>query len=334
MKSVILFLIYFGKLPNYFHVWLNAVKHNSSIHFCIISDCVEQKADFPDNVEVIHLSFDAFTKIVQSKFDFKVSINNLGRISQFRPALAYIFPELVKGYEYWGYIECDLIPGDIRTFLTDELLEKYDKFFKLGHFQIFKNNEKNKNLFMHRTPKALNYRFAFQNNILYFEEILGMHNIAKAAGVKTFEDNIFADIKAYEYMFCRSTYGYDDSVEQKCICSYEDGHIYCYSVKDDAICKKEVLYVHLQKRNMGIETNDMNYYLMIPNNFSEFEDVSIELFNDVLAKSKDMEYAYRKEMTLKLDNARKSHYQELCWWKLKIIRIFIKLFGGQDLDGK
>ena len=182
MNQIILFMVYYGKLPNYFDLWVKAVEYNSTIDFCVITDCIDDNQIFPSNMKIIKLSFENFQKKVQSKFNFKVSIKNYGRISQFRPALAYIFPEYIKGYKYWGFIECDLIPGDIRKFITDDILEQYDKIFKLGHFQIFKNNDKMNMLFMKNTKGSFYYKFAFKKNILFFEEVLGMQNIANQTG--------------------------------------------------------------------------------------------------------------------------------------------------------
>lgn len=336
MKKILLFMVYYGKLPNYFNIWLKAAEYNDTIDFCIITDCLDEYAKLPENVQLFYWPYEQFKNRIQDKFDFTVSIKNYGRISQFRPAFAYVFPEKVKGYDYWGFIECDLIPGNIRAFISDEILESHDKIFKLGHFQIFKNNKKMNTLFMQKAKSALDYKFAFGQNVLFFEELLGMHNLAEAKDCKTYSENIFADIKCYEYMFCRSPYGYSQgNVEKKCLCEFNNGKIYCFFLNDyGKLQKEEVLYVHLQKRDMEINTVDYEKYLIIPNQFARYQKITEELFNSVNEATIEKEEEYRLSMMGKLNKARKKRYKEFCWWRLKLIRRRIKKNGGVDLNGK
>lgn len=335
MKSILLFMVYYGNLPNYFNIWLNTAKNNSTIEFCIITDCIKDPSTLPKNIKLLYLSFEEFKEQIQNKFYFPVSIKNYGRISQFRPALAYIFPDIVKKYDYWGFIECDLIMGDIRAFITDDILENYDKLFKLGHFQIFKNNQKMNTLFMQKARSALNYKFAFRQNVLFFEEVIGMHNLANAFKCKTYYKNVFADIKCYEYMFCRSPYGYSNKhVEKQCLLTYENGKLFCYSIESGKLQKEEILYAHFQKRTMEVMTRDINKFLIIPNKFINYQNVTLELFESIKNCMASKEFQYRELMKEKLILAQRQRYKELCWWKLKLIRRKIKKHGGIDLDGR
>ncbi len=335
MKSIILFMPYYGSLPSYFDIWLSAIKMNKSIDFCLITDLISNSKALPSNIRVLNINLSEFKNRLQEKFDFKISIDNLGRISQFRPALSYCFPEFVKGYDYWGFIECDLIPGNIRHFLTDEILESYDKFFKLGHFQIFRNTKRMNQLFLKEHKSALSYKFAFSKNVLFFEELLGMHNIAQAECVKTYTDNVFSDIKASELWFTRSQYAYPDVRQgEKCVYEYVDGNLYEYSFDDESINKREVLYAHFQKREMEIRTNDFNKYVIVPNEFVEYQEINETFFSKV---NKDIEPKLEKYKTMKEDGfvkARKDRYRQVCWWQLALIRLRIRRNGGTDLDGK
>ena len=334
MKSMILFMVYYGKLPNYFNLWLKAVENNNSIDFCIITDLIDKKEMLPPNIKLLNIPYEIFKEKIQNAFPFKVSIKSLGRISQFRPALAYIFPEIVKNYDYWGFIECDLIPGNIREFITDDILEKNQKIFKLGHFQIFKNNEYMNTLFMQRVPSALSYKFAYKNNILFFEELVGMHNIASAKNVSTYEENVFSDINCSSYIFKNSIYGYNDLPIRKFLFEYKNGELYRYYVENNVIVKEKTLYVHLQKRTMKIETNNYNSYLIIPNSFINCVDINPEFFNNILKRCEMDKDEYEYSIKEKLNNDSKKRNRQLCWWILRIIRLRIRLFGGIDLNGK
>lgn len=193
-------MAYFGKPPAYFPIWMKAAAYNDTIDFLLITDCreIKEKTSVP-NIRVRQMDFVTFKDKVQSRFPFQIKMHDYGRVSQFRPAFGYIFPEEIKGYDLWGFIECDLIPGDIRAFLTDEVLQKHEKFFKLGHFQLYQNTDRLNTLFMAKTPYAVNYKLAFRRNILFFEEIIGMYKITVREKIRLYDKRVFCDIRPSHY---------------------------------------------------------------------------------------------------------------------------------------
>ena len=73
MKICIL-VPYFGKLPNYFQLWLNSCRMNPTITWKLfVDDCTGYT--FPDNVEVSYTSLEAIRNRFQSYFDFKISLS-------------------------------------------------------------------------------------------------------------------------------------------------------------------------------------------------------------------------------------------------------------------
>ena len=290
--------------------------------------------NLPQNVKLLYLPYEKFKEKIMESFPFKVSIENYGRISQFRPALAYIFPEIVKTYDFWGFMECDLIPGNIREFISEDILEKNQKIFKLGHMQMFKNNHFMNTLFKQRALSALSYKYAYKHNILFFEELIGMHNIARAKKVSTYTENVFSDIVCSEYVFKNSKYGYPNIQSKQYIFEYNKGELYRYYIENDEIVKEKTLYVHLQKRNMNIATKDYDSYLIIPNTFIKNFKMDINSFEDIIKKSKEQSNEYNIAMKNKLNADKNKRNKELCWWILRLIRLRIKIFGGVDLSGK
>ena len=333
MKNIILIMAYYGKLPDIFPVWLQSVKNNPTVDFCFFSDCIRQE-DVPQNVKVIDMAGEAFVRRIRDRFDFEVSINNYGRISQFRPAFAHIFPEVVDGYDFWGYVECDLILGDIRHFITDELLDQYDKFFKLGHLQLFRNCPEMNTLFMQKTPAALNYRYAYSKDVLFFEEIIGMTNIADAKGVKTYSENVFSDLNMFELMFTRGTFTYDALSPQEQLFEYDRGKLYSYAVNGSALEKREILYVHFQKRAMAVDTSDYDRYIIVPNRFAEWRRIDKEYLDEVRADAARSADDYRNTTAQKLRDVKKQRLKTWEWRMLYLIRLRVFLFGGIDLSGK
>lgn len=333
MKKILLIMAYYGTLPNTFPVWLESVKNNPTVDFCFFTDCIGQK-DVPKNVKVIDISGEDFKKRIKDRFNFEVSINNYGRISQFRPAFAYIFPDVVEGYDFWGYVECDLVLGDIRRFITDELLDQYDKLFKLGHLQLFRNCSKINTLFMQKTVSALNYRYAYSADVLFFEEILGMTNIANAKGVKTYAENVFSDLNMVELMFTRGTFTYNELSTQEQLFEYDHGKLYSYFVENGSLARKEILYVHFQKRVMEVETSDFDKYIIVPNMFAEWEQIDMTLFDNVKAEVALKADDYRHMLVQKLRDIKAQRLQTWDWRILYLIRLRVFAFGGIDFSGK
>lgn len=48
-----------------------------------------------------------------------------------------MFQEYIKDYDFWGHCDADLIFGDIRKFVTDDILNKYDRLGVDGFFPCF-----------------------------------------------------------------------------------------------------------------------------------------------------------------------------------------------------
>ena len=57
----------------------------------------------------------------------------------YKVAYGEMFQEYIKDYDFWGHCDADLIFGDIRKFVTDDLLNKYDRLGVDGFFSLFRN---------------------------------------------------------------------------------------------------------------------------------------------------------------------------------------------------
>jgi hypothetical protein len=44
----------------------------------------------------------------------------------FLPAMAFLFPELVEGYQWWGHIASNIMMGQISDFVTPKMLKEND----------------------------------------------------------------------------------------------------------------------------------------------------------------------------------------------------------------
>ncbi|MBR2669791.1 MAG: hypothetical protein IKE36_08385 [Solobacterium sp.] len=133
-------LPYFGGFNSYFHIWMNTVRNNPEIDWLLFTDQIIN-TEIPSNCIIYSITFSELKKLFESKFNTKIYLKTPYKLCDYKPYYGFLFSEYLKDYDFWGYCDCDLIFGNIRTFITDELLEKYDKLLRRGHFSLIRNSE-------------------------------------------------------------------------------------------------------------------------------------------------------------------------------------------------
>lgn len=172
LYKIAIIICYSGKLPWYFSLFIHSCKFNPTVNFFIITDNVSIRYPIPDNVSIQFKSLTEISTIASKRLNFSVDIKSPYKLCDFKPAYGYIFSELIEGYDFWGWGDIDVIYGNIRNFITDELLDNYDILsvrhdFLNGYFQILKNNDKMITLF----TNSKDYRKVFTSDINYcFDE--------------------------------------------------------------------------------------------------------------------------------------------------------------------
>ena len=146
MKKICLVVPFFGEFPDYYRLWLESVKYNPNIDFLMITD---NKYNYEKlkNVHVKKMTFEKLKKRIQELYEFKIRLKSPYKLCDFRPAFGEIFEEELQEFDFWGYCDIDLIFGDISKYVTEEILEKYDKINFHGHFSLYRNNEKLRTLY-------------------------------------------------------------------------------------------------------------------------------------------------------------------------------------------
>ncbi|MEY8481183.1 DUF6625 family protein [Lachnospiraceae bacterium 48-21] len=297
MKKAIIIIPYFGKFPQYFQLFLNSCEMNKGFQWLFITDNNDDY-NYPANVKVIHSTFDQIRNRITLKFRFNISLENVHKLCEFKPAYGWLFPEYIAGYQYWGYGDIDLIYGNLDKFINEKLYETYDKLFDLGHFSLIKNTIENNELFMRPYKGKKIYKMAFSKPENFnFDESFG-HNINInrlfcAAGKKVYVDrrNI-ADIytKSNQFRIIR-----EDEIEKvKEAFFYWNKHgLYRAEKRRGNILTEEYMYIHLQKRKMAVMANHNELYKIIPNCFENLEcnekDISRE-FSKIKKKRYNNQY--------------------------------------------
>ncbi|WP_051656774.1 DUF6625 family protein [Butyrivibrio sp. AE3004] len=248
MKSIVVIVPYFGELPPFYPMWEKSVLHNESIDFVLFTD--DKNVSSIGNLRVEHMSFEEYKYRIQSRFPFDVCLEKPYKICDFRPAFGYCFSDIIEGYDFWGYCDLDLTFGDIRSFVSDKILNDYDRIFVTGHFSLYRNTDKIVKLFMNNGDyPEYNYTEAFKNNdSCYFDEFRGMELKCLRNGIKVFTGNVFADYKPEGNSFYNRK-------KENVIVIWDRGKLYEVTKKGDY---KELLYAHYQKRKMILENISSN----------------------------------------------------------------------------
>lgn len=145
MRRIVLLTPYFGKLPKWINLYLETCKWNPTIDWIIFSDH-RFKYEEIKNVKFVRMTKGEFNILAGDRLKLKVNINNPYKLCDFRPTYGVIFKEYLANYDFWGYVDLDILFGDIRKFITEDLLEQYEiisayKPFLSGHFTIYKNQD-------------------------------------------------------------------------------------------------------------------------------------------------------------------------------------------------
>lgn len=193
MKRCIFILPWFGPLRNYFSLFLRSCEANSNYDWLLITD--QNISSVPGNVEILSTTFPEFRAYIQSKFDFPLALDRPYKICDFKPALGYVFEEKLKGYEYWGHCDCDLVFGLLEPALEPLFDLGYEKLFAGGHLTIYKNNPDVNCLFMsHEVHGESMYRIAFSHGQPFaFDEMLwkrNVHTLFIEQGASVYENDL------------------------------------------------------------------------------------------------------------------------------------------------
>jgi hypothetical protein len=153
-KSIAVIICYFGKLPWYFEYFVHSCQYNATIDFYILMDDDSYIKEPPPNVKLIKTTLSEISKRATNALGFPIDIKHAYKLCDFKPTYGAIFSDILKRYDFWAFGDIDVVYGNIRNFITDDLLQNYDLIsvrpdWIPGCFLLFKNNEKMNRLYTH-----------------------------------------------------------------------------------------------------------------------------------------------------------------------------------------
>ena len=294
MKKVLI-LPYFGTFNNYFSLWLESASNNSSIDFLILTDA-NWIFDTPPNVRIIKMEFYQLKNKFEEKLGFSIKLSRPYKLCDFKPYYGFLFEELISNYDFWGYCDCDLIFGNINKFLDDSVFECNDKIMRRGHLSFIRNtHDINCSFLNFDTYKVVMKSpciFGLDESVFGFRD--GFAGELLSQGYHFYENNeIVGDVDFRFFPFQSLS-----DPEKICVFHYNNGSVDMLTKTDNGYFRKEIMYVHLQKRKMEIEDGlDKNNYLIVPNRFITYDENLLysESFWEKVKNKKDDYFDFKSE---------------------------------------
>ena len=277
MKSAVLILPYFGKFPDIFPLFLKTAAKNPNINFLIISDS-EENIDYPGNVIVLSQTFSEFRELMEKRLGQTIVLEKPYKLCDYKPVNGYVLSEQIKQYDYWGYCDCDLIWGDLYSFIEPLMEKGYDKIFASGHLTLYRNTQENNELFRTLDEGELFSKISKDNQIYWFDEDYkgknNIHDLFLKSGKKVFTEDFSVNFNIDTNCFQRKMYStenrtYIDIPYEKEQYYWDAGKIYQVKKKEETLAITEYPYIHFQLRYMhGVQSVlSEEQFKIVPNRF-------------------------------------------------------------------
>ena len=243
-------------------MWRASVLQNPSVDFMFFTDCEIEPAR---NIIVHKMQFEDFRKKVQKTFDFPIVLDRPYKLCEYKQAYGYILQEYIKDYDFWGYGDLDLVYGDIRAFITDEVLT-HKFLLGWGHLTILRNDDDAITYFMKQVVGYQDYKKAFTTSKITFFDEYGYNGCSdKWRGCRPEDcwlewpfDN--ASKPKQSYHFNSLTRGW-----KQVIFEHTGNKLYMIRFNSGQFERKESLYAHFQHRGfMKDRVTDYSHFIVTP----------------------------------------------------------------------
>lgn len=293
MRTCAFILPYYGKFPNYFQLFLNSCGKNSEYDWLIFTDD-DTAYDYPANVHVFHETFADMQQRVRERFDFPVVFNKPWKMCDLRPMFGYLFEDYLSDYRFWGHCDCDLVFGRLSHFITDSMLDSFEKIFVLGHCALYRNTAENNRRFMLPIDGEEIYRKVLSSDDAFtFDESWlpqNINRIYKEHGLPVYSVDCSAN-PSERYGTFRLT-RFDSGLNEflfepriRAIYTWNDGVLTRSFMRFGNLMTSEFAYMHLQRRSMSVvdHAESARSYKILPGSFEPLEvpEITAENFSSV-----------------------------------------------------
>ncbi|MBW3087486.1 hypothetical protein KIH77_01840 [Bifidobacterium sp. 82T24] len=281
MRTCAFILPYYGRFPEYFPVFLRSCAANPDFDWLIFTDD-HTDYDYPANVHVHYETFADMQQRVRSAFDFHPQLRTPYKLCDLKPMYGYLFERYLADYRFWGHCDCDVVFGRLSHFITDELLERYDKIFPLGHLSLYRNTEENNRRFMLPLDGDPLYRRVLESETIFtFDESYlptNVNRIYQENGFPIYMTDLSGNTSVRSLTFAITRYddGLGSYLVEKpvhAIYIWDDGRLSRYRRRFGRLETDELMYMHFQRRRMrlGDGVIGSSRFKILPGSFETLE---------------------------------------------------------------
>ena len=179
-----------GILPESFPLFLKSCENNKEFEWIMFTDVSTEKYNIPQNYKIERMSLSDIKTIAEKKLAMEVSLEKPYKMCDFKVAYGFLFSEYLTGCDFWGVCDYDVIFGDLSRYITDTLLDNYDKIYTLGHLFFFRNTKKCNEAFMIKSKYTQDYQLIYKTKCSFFfdESNLGINKKAELAGLRIYKN--------------------------------------------------------------------------------------------------------------------------------------------------
>ena len=158
MTSLCMLMMRWGSWPPWIALTIRTLELNPTVSFSIVGDTPPTVLHWPSNCKFVRLSMGSVMrradKVLGASPGHMRLAGTASKISDFKPMLGALFPELLTGCAFWGYMQEDQFLGSLRSFLDEPLLRTHDTIsplpapmYNAGPFMIYRHSPQVDSLF-------------------------------------------------------------------------------------------------------------------------------------------------------------------------------------------
>ncbi|MBC7979056.1 MAG: hypothetical protein H7Y36_00665 [Armatimonadetes bacterium] len=272
---IALVVCYFGKLPPYIKLVFRSAAFNPSLDWLVFGD---NPPDFPlpTNVRFITIALKELEGIMEETCATPVRIDHPIDLTRLKVTYGLCFSDHLKGYDFWGHVDLDMIYGDLRAFLPEDVLDGYSRVYCRGHLSLFRNTDEVNRYFMLEAPGAPGYRGILANeDRRQFDEWPGIWKIFRYHRIPQYHKEVIADIKPPGLYRIARFEAEEITNHPHQVFYWHQGKCYqAYYHREGGLFDEEVAYVHFQKRALPAPAFDPEGppgFLIGPEGFSPYD---------------------------------------------------------------
>ena len=287
LTSIGVVVCYMGKLPEWFPLWVRSCCENATIDFLLYTD--QELEGLPDNIITHRMTLNRLQKRFSQILGFACSLEAPYKLCDYKVLYGEAFQEDLKDYDFWGHCDLDMVFGDLRKFITEDILKSFDRIFEVGHLSLYRNCSRINRLYREEGALFPWHKVFREKNYCGFDEHTGMTRICEINQVRTYRKVVCADIDPHYRAFYMMD---EDSVNGEMavknyrhqIFVWDQGRTWQICLDESGrLQHREVTYIHfIRKFPVSMETclTQRRYCIT----YKEFIPLDRELTPDIVRK--------------------------------------------------